>query len=214
MQLAAYWSSAVLPPFGRDTGARPTRPHCTAFFSKYGRELGAREYAERSIVQDALLGAIYSPRVVGLFVTRRTVGLRVRLPDDPGVLNIWNNDDNESVDLCGEDPFAHHYFTADIYFTAKLYFSVPPQPRPKGSRAHITLAVATGVSTMETGIDALRLVDAELNQRPDIGRFNMPDGVIREISITTPDSKYLMDSAFYYQFSVPRDLRLMYSAYY
>ena len=95
-----------------------------------------------------------------------------------------------------------------------MLFSVPSQPRPKGSRAHISLGLAPGVSAVDTGLDALRLVDADLIQRPDIIRVDMPAGVIREVEISSPDDASTSDYAFYYQFNVVKDIRLIYSAYY
>ncbi|VDD78062.1 unnamed protein product [Mesocestoides corti] len=178
-KLAGHWSSAVNPPFGSPPktgrGVTPTWPHCTTKFSQFGRAPGAQEYANRSAVCQSLLGAIHSLSVLGLFITARTVGLRLHLEGDDQ-LALWDGEDNESVDGC-----------------------VPPKPRPVGCRAHVTLALAAGVSAVETGIDALRIVDAELSGRPDTTQISMPGGdLLREIPVTSPsgpehfDHNYLL----------------------
>uniref|UniRef100_A0A5K3FWI3 2',3'-cyclic-nucleotide 3'-phosphodiesterase n=2 Tax=Mesocestoides corti TaxID=53468 RepID=A0A5K3FWI3_MESCO len=194
-KLAGHWSSAVNPPFGSPPktgrGVTPTWPHCTTKFSQFGRAPGAQEYANRSAVCQSLLGAIHSLSVLGLFITARTVGLRLHLEGDDQ-LALWDGEDNESVDGC-----------------------VPPKPRPVGCRAHVTLALAAGVSAVETGIDALRIVDAELSGRPDTTQISMPGGdLLREIPVTSPSGPEHFDHVFYCQFKNPRTARLFFSAFY
>lgn len=98
-QLTKFWSSAVNPPFGQSSecSTKASRPHCTAFFSNFGRATGAFEYANRSSVRESLLGVIHSLCLEGLFITKRTVGLRVRfnLTDQ---LDLWGGLDDEPVD--------------------------------------------------------------------------------------------------------------------
>lgn len=95
---------------------------------------------------------------------------------------------------------------------------VPPKPRPAGSRAHVTLALAPNVPAVETGFDALRIVDAEMARRPDASQFPMPDGaLLREILVpATPtklgNGKY--ENIFYLQFDRHRPARISYSAFY
>ncbi|VDK34281.1 unnamed protein product [Taenia asiatica] len=197
-QLATFWSSAINPYFGGAPEPLQTvkisRPHCTAFFARYGHVPGASEYAQRSTVREALLGSIRAFCVEGLFITKRTVGLRIHL-SDPDQFAVWGGLDNESVDGCGE----------------KL---VPARSRPPGCRAHVTLALASGVPAVETGFDALRIMDAELDQRPDVCIIDMPDGILREILASSSANSRSPDYVFYYQFSTPKTIRLMYTAFY
>ncbi|KAL5111378.1 2'3'-cyclic-nucleotide 3'-phosphodiesterase [Taenia crassiceps] len=187
-RLATFWSSAVNPCFGSAPETHETvklsRPHCTAFFARYGHVPGAFEYAQRSAVREALLGFIRTFCVEGLFITKRTVGLRIHLTD-PDQFALWGGLDNEPVGECE-----------------------PARSRPPGCRAHVTLALASGVPAVETGFDALRIMDAELDQRPDVCKIDMPDGVLREILVSSANSKSL-DYVFYYQFSMAKTARLM-----
>ncbi|KAL5970133.1 2'3'-cyclic-nucleotide 3'-phosphodiesterase [Taenia solium] len=193
-QLATFWSSAINPCF--DGAPEPlqtgkiSRPHCTAFFAHYGHVPGSCEYAQRSTVREALLGSIRAFCVEGLFITKRTVGLRIHLTD-PDQFAVWGGLDNESVDGC-----------------------VPARSRPPGCRAHVTLALASGVPAVETGFDALRIMDAELDQRPDVCIIDMPDGILREILASSSANSKSPDYVFYYQFSKPKTVRLMYTAFY
>lgn len=103
--LATFWSSAVNPCFGSAPEPHQTvklsRPHCTAFFAGHGHAPGAYEYAQRSAVQEALLGSIRTFCVGGLFITKRTVGLRIHLTDSDQFA-LWGGLDSESVNGCGE----------------------------------------------------------------------------------------------------------------
>lgn len=99
IKLASYWHSAVLPDFGHPPARRevkPSRPHLTAMFAANGKEPGANEYAEKRSVVEALLGAVQPVNVVGLFVTKRTVGLRITL-EGSQQLDLWNSDDDAAV---------------------------------------------------------------------------------------------------------------------
>ncbi|VDM36054.1 unnamed protein product [Hydatigera taeniaeformis] len=193
-QLATFWSSAVNPWFGDVSEPyrtdKPARPHCTAFFAQHGHAPGASEYAQKTAVREALLGSIDELCVEGLFITKRTVGLRIHL-SDPDQLALWGGLDNEPVD-------GH----------------VTPQSRPQGCRAHVTLALASGVPAVETGFDALRIMDAELRQLPDVYTADMPDGILRELPISSSADSESLDNIFYYQYSTAKTIRLMYTAFY
>lgn len=91
---------------------------------------------------------------------------------------------------------------------------MPARLRPPGCRAHVTLALASGVPAVETGFDALRIVDAELDQRPDVCKIDMHDGVLREILASSSVDSTSPDYVFYYQFSTSKTARLMYTACY
>ncbi len=85
-----------------------------------------------------------------------------------------------------------------------------------GSRAHATLALAAGISAVETGLDALRIVDAELEGRPDASQRPMPSGdLLREILVPSPNNPNTShESIFYYQYRMPRGARISYAAFY
>ncbi|VDO05129.1 unnamed protein product [Rodentolepis nana] len=179
--LAKFWSSAVYPTFGEPSESiiQVSRPHCTTFYSNFGRATGAIEYSNRSAVRKGLLGCIQSICLEGLFVTKRTIGLRVKLSGDEQ-MDLWGGLDDEPV-----DGYA------------------PDEPRPKGCRAHVTLALAPGIAAVETGFDALRIADSELLSRPDITRIELMDGVLREIPVSTSSE----ESIFYYQLNTPQLIR-------
>jgi len=193
IKLASYWHSAVLPDFGHPPARRevkPSRPHLTAMFAANGKEPGANEYAEKRSVVEALLGAVQPVNVVGLFVTKRTVGLRITL-EGSQQLDLWNSDDDAAV---GPDS--------------------PSVPRPKGCRAHATLALAPGVQAMVTGLDVLRIFDVEASGRSDASQVPLPRGILRELLVSPSNPTDHPDHVFYYQFSQPRLERLLFAGYY
>ncbi len=65
-------------------------------FSGSGRQPGARKYADRGAVRDALLGDVEAVTVLGLFVSRRTVGLRIQLQGERQPA-VWGADDDAPV---------------------------------------------------------------------------------------------------------------------
>ncbi|VDN11363.1 unnamed protein product [Dibothriocephalus latus] len=95
----------VNPPFGVSDAAiasatetrsqgfpKPTRPHITSMFSGSGKVPGSKEYAESKAVAEALLGALHTVSISGLFVSTRVVGLRIHL--DESLLGLWKGEDN------------------------------------------------------------------------------------------------------------------------
>lgn len=110
--------------------------HCTTKFTNYGKAEGAKEYAEKKVVQD-LYGSVSDLSLTALFITTRTFGAKVSLTDDQ--LQLWPDDGEKEA-----DPPVQH--------ASEL---------PLGSRAHITLGCAEGVQPVETGYDLLRFVQLQ-----------------------------------------------------
>ncbi|CAH8841195.1 unnamed protein product [Trichobilharzia szidati] len=175
----SHWESATIPDFG--TGLKTSKsssiPHITAKYSRFGRASGAERYALRRSVTENLLGKLFTIQITGLVISTRTIGARVRLPNDEVVIrHLWASDDQEVVfpDNCG----------------------IMPMNRPTGCRAHVTLALAPGVSPAETGRDLLRVVDMELNNRPGDHVAIMKNGSIRRLIIpklqlnSSPDHQF------------------------
>ncbi|CAH8523562.1 unnamed protein product [Heterobilharzia americana] len=174
--VVTHWESATIPDFGTGlkTNSSPSIPHITAKYSRYGRSSGAERYALRRSVTENLLGKLFTVQITGLFITPRTVGARVQLPNDEvAIRHLWASDDQEVVfpDNCG----------------------IMPMNRPTGCRAHVTLALAPGILPVETGRDLLRVVDMELNNRPGDHVAILKNGSVRRLIIpklysnTSPD---------------------------
>nr|VZI31575.1 unnamed protein product [Spirometra erinaceieuropaei] len=198
-ELATFWTSVVNPPFGasaafgtRSQGLpKPSRPHITSMFCASGKSPGSREYAESKAVAEALLGALHTVSVSGLFVSARVVGLRIHL--DESLLDLWKGEDN-----------------AVIAGAAHIV-------RPAGCRAHVTLALAAGISPVETGLEVLRIVDAETAGTQDTPIIPMPDGSVHDFVVLDAQdhtSRSSQDHIYYYEFSVPRTCRVLFGAHY
>uniref|UniRef100_A0A183SRU5 2',3'-cyclic-nucleotide 3'-phosphodiesterase n=1 Tax=Schistocephalus solidus TaxID=70667 RepID=A0A183SRU5_SCHSO len=199
-ELATFWTSMVNPPFGgpavtaetRSQGfPKPSRPHVTSMFCAAGKSPGSKEYAESKAVAEALLGALHTVFISGLFVSSRVVGLRIHL--DENLLNLWKGEDNAVVS------------------------EAPQSTRPAGCRAHVTLALAAGVSPVETGVEVLRIVDAETDGTQNTTVIPMPDGSVHDfvlLGTRAPSPSSSPDHIYYYKFSVPRTCRVLFGAYY
>ncbi|VDN41083.1 unnamed protein product [Dibothriocephalus latus] len=187
--------SAVNPLFGKLPPANegypaPTRPHVTSYYSNYGAQPGAKEYADLLIVNEALLGRVDTLSVLGLMVSKRTIGARLEL--ESAMLPFWRQDDSARVEgsLGGDWP-----------------------SRPVGSRAHATLALAKGVEAVETGFDTMRVFDAEARGYPDTKRTEVADGIIYDITMPSKGTGE-PEHMFYYEFKTPLTPRVMYTSFY
>ncbi|KAH8862055.1 2',3'-cyclic-nucleotide 3'-phosphodiesterase [Schistosoma japonicum] len=160
-----HWESATVPNFGTGLKAcsTPSIPHITAMYSKYGRAFGAEYYALRRSVNETLLGKLFTVQITGLVISPRTIGARVKLPNDEVIRHLWASDDQEVV-FPGNCGIIH-------------------VSRPIGCRAHVTIAVAPGVSPVETGRDLLRVVDMELNNQPGDHVAIIKNGSVRRLVI-------------------------------
>ncbi|CAH8480486.1 unnamed protein product [Schistosoma turkestanicum] len=163
--IITHWESATIPDFGTGlkTCSTPSIPHITAKFSKYGRASGAEHYALRRSVNETLLGKLFTVQITGLVITSRTIGARVKLPNDEVIRHLWASNDQEVVFPDNTD--------------------IAPVIRPTGCRAHVTMALAAGVSPVETGLDLLRVVDMELNNRPGDHVAVVKNGCVRRLII-------------------------------
>ncbi|KAL7056239.1 hypothetical protein AAHC03_021001 [Spirometra sp. Aus1] len=195
-EVADFWKSAVNPLFGKappdnDGYPEPTRPHATSYYSDFGRQPGAKEYADLLIVNKALLGRLDNISVLGLMVSKRTIGARLKLADD--MLPFWRQNDSDVVNgsLGGDRP-----------------------SRPVGSRAHATLALAHGVKAVETGFDTMRVVDAEAQNYPNTEKILVSDGIIYDIKMPSTKSDETSEHIFYYEFSQPHSHRVIFTSFY
>ncbi|BHF78040.1 hypothetical protein SprV_0602115000 [Sparganum proliferum] len=195
-EVANFWKSAVNPLFGKappdnEGYPAPTRPHATSYFSNFGVQPGAKEYADLLIVNKALLGRLDNISVLGLMVSKRTIGARLKLSDD--MLPFWRQNDSDVVNgsLGGDRP-----------------------SRPVGSRAHATLALAHGVAAVETGFDTMRVVDAEALNYPNTEKIPVSDGIIYDIKMPSTKSDETGEHIFYYEFSQPHSHRVIFTSFY
>ncbi|OQV16323.1 putative 2',3'-cyclic-nucleotide 3'-phosphodiesterase [Hypsibius exemplaris] len=65
--------------------------HCTAFYTAFGKRLGASEY-DKSVVVQQNLGKHHGLEVLGLLVTPQTISFHVRLNE--GQLRLWKQEEN------------------------------------------------------------------------------------------------------------------------
>ncbi|GAA36195.2 2',3'-cyclic-nucleotide 3'-phosphodiesterase [Clonorchis sinensis] len=177
-----HWHSATLPTFG--VGLKTSRaasvPHITAKYARFGRAAGAQQYALSGAVTESLLGRLFTVQVTGLFFSLRTVGVRIRLPADDLVLrHLWASDDQAALST-DRTEFAD---LPDIMMNSE---HAEQTHRPLGCRAHVTLALASDVSAVETGLDLLRIVDSELARRPGEHVAIVPGGSVRRVTVKKP----------------------------
>ncbi|XP_051570636.1 2',3'-cyclic-nucleotide 3'-phosphodiesterase-like [Myxocyprinus asiaticus] len=109
--------------------------HCTSNFCDYGKEEGAKEYAELQVVKDSF-GNSDELSVTALIVTPRTFGARVVLTE--AQMKLWP----EGADKDKVPP--------------SLLPSV--EALPAGSRAHVTLGCSAGTESIQTGFDLLEIL--------------------------------------------------------
>lgn len=169
-----HWCSATTPPFGHGLTTSPASgiPHITAKYARFGRAPGAERYGLSGAVTENLLGRLFTVQVTGLFFSLRTVGVRIRLPSDDLVLHhLWDSDDQAMV--------------SSVSFQGDMNVALN-RTRPSGCRAHVTLALAPDVSAVETGFDLLRVVDAELSNRPGQHVAIIPGGSVRCVTVEMP----------------------------
>ncbi|KAI1887354.1 hypothetical protein AGOR_G00189440 [Albula goreensis] len=108
--------------------------HCTTKYCNYGKAKGAKEYAEKESVRQQY-GSMTELAIGALFITPRTMGVRVLLTQDQ--LQLWPDDAEEKAD------------------------AGPEAELPPGSRAHITLGCAEGIKPVQTGPDLLEILQLQ-----------------------------------------------------
>nr|CAD7455020.1 unnamed protein product [Timema tahoe] len=116
--------------------------HCTAKFCLGGKVPGSSEYASKEEVVDSC-GRSYPLQIVGLLMTPRTFGARVKL-------------EKEQLTLWGTSLASSGQFEPSFHPTSGT-----------GSKAHVTLGCAEGVEAVTTGLDLEEIVACE--SEPDIG---------------------------------------------
>ncbi|XP_043910484.1 2',3'-cyclic-nucleotide 3'-phosphodiesterase isoform X2 [Protopterus annectens] len=113
---------------------KPSKLHCTTKFCDGGNAPGSMKYASLEAVTKSL-GDVFDLHITALFVTPRTAGAQVKLEERE--LLLWPDDaENEAAEK-------------DEDILPNLH---------KGSRAHITLGCAEGISAVVTGFDLLRFI--------------------------------------------------------
>ncbi|THD21409.1 2' 3'-cyclic-nucleotide 3'-phosphodiesterase [Fasciola hepatica] len=181
--LLQHWYSATEPCFGQglQQSKAATIPHITAKYTRYGRAPGASQYGQSGAVTQSLMGQLSTVQVTGLFISVRTVGVRIRLPADDLILrHLWAGEDQAvlSVDRSAYDGNFNGFLGQSGY---------PHQEyRPPGCRAHVTMALAPDVSAVETGFDLLRIVDAELAYQMGDHVAIIPGGSVRRVTVRSP----------------------------
>ncbi|CAL8068792.1 unnamed protein product [Calicophoron daubneyi] len=176
-EIVQHWRSATIPEFGSglESIKIPSVPHITAKYARFGRASGAEQYGLSGAVTESLLGKLFTVQVSGLFLSTRTVGARINLPADEMVLHhLWASDDQANLSRSGSSDHIDNVNGMDH-----------PR-RPIGCRAHVTLAVAPDVSAVETGLDLLRIVDAELAHQPGEHVAIVPGGSVRRVTVLKP----------------------------
>ncbi|KAA0194372.1 2' 3'-cyclic-nucleotide 3'-phosphodiesterase [Fasciolopsis buskii] len=182
-KLLQHWHSATEPCFGQ--GLQQSKaaaiPHITAKYARYGRAPGATQYGQSGAVSQSLLGQLSTVQVTGLFISLRSVGVRIRLPADDLILrHLWGGEDQAvlSVDRSAYDG-NFNGFIGHLGYPHQEY-------RPPGCRAHVTMALAPDVSAVETGFDLLRIVDSELAYRMGDHVAIIPGGSVRRVTVRSP----------------------------
>nr|CAD7257736.1 unnamed protein product [Timema shepardi] len=158
--------------------------HCTAKFCLGGKVPGSLEYASKEEVVDSC-GRSYPLLIVGLLMTPRTFGARVKLEKEQ--LTLWGGENESAKKPRPQNVNIHGSSYKDIqnnpgekivkkdsfiYCTASLASSSQFEPSfhptsGTGSKAHVTLGCAEGVEAVTTGLDLEEIVACE--SEPDIG---------------------------------------------
>lgn len=134
--------------------------HCTAFYSNYGEVSQSEAYATQERVK-ADNGKAFTIKVIGLLVTPRSLGLRLKLEDEE--LLLWPKDDEG--DKVAEDGAEE---TCDSAAGEKskpwddecIITHLSPTCGT-GSRAHFSLGSGPGVEAVQTGLDLEEIIKME-----------------------------------------------------
>ena len=148
--------------------------HCTAYFGSRSRNVHALSYADEDIVQKAMSKAT-GLTIVGLIITPRTVGARIKL--SPKQVQLWRKDDHEDWNRGLASKMAAVSLDDDAHS------SVPctrfhPTAGP-GSRAHITLGYVKGFSAVQTGLDQVSVIKLEAEKIGDQSHIEVDGAAIR-----------------------------------
>ncbi|XP_011679349.1 2',3'-cyclic-nucleotide 3'-phosphodiesterase isoform X2 [Strongylocentrotus purpuratus] len=137
----------------------PVMLHCTAFYSNYGEVSQSEAYATQERVK-ADNGKAFTIKVIGLLVTPRSLGLRLKLDDEE--LLLWPQDEVNEVAEGGAEE------TCDLAAGEKsgpcddecIITHLSPTCGT-GSRAHFSLGSGPGVEAVQTGLDLEEIIKME-----------------------------------------------------
>lgn len=155
--------------------------HATASVVRRGKAKNAKEYMAKKVVRDSL-GKSFTLQLIGFVITPRTFGVRVRLGKD--ALELWAMDDHEieaddtpskqpakggqesakknnKVSLANTGVRRKSCQTTVRNGPSQLHEDRFSPTSGIGSRAHLTLGCAPGVSAKITGFDLIKIVSCE-----------------------------------------------------
>lgn len=203
--------------------------HATASVVRRGKAKNAKEYIARQAVKDSL-GKGFTLQLIGFVITPQTFGVRLRLGED--ALELWGLDDHETEaeDTAGKQPAkagpgsAKKTNRVNLANTGVRRNSCQTTLRDgpsqlhehrfaptagRGSRAHLTLGCAPGVSAKMTGFDLIKVVSCEqemlktenLQQSSEkVQTFSLTEGELRTygdgIWVIYPEKEIHVDSLF------------------
>jgi len=178
--------------------------HCTAMYNGLYPNYtdGAEDYAARLEVEESI-GKSFTLHSIGWILTPRTFGARLYLTEEQ--LILWNNEDTEvetppQTNTKYQPSQVHHGNQINV---------IPQDPdilgnfRPtsgRGSRAHLTLGCAPGVSAVTTGLDLVEIINQESIADESISTYNVTNGWLRSYGsgqwVFYPRTQYLLHSEF------------------
>jgi len=177
--------------------------HCTAMFNGFYPNYtdGAEEYAARPEVEESV-GKSFTLKSIGWILTPRTFGARLHLTEEQ--LILWNNKEEEVKNL----PQVNTKCPTVVYQGNRI--EIIPQDadilgnfRPTsgiGSRAHLTLGCAPGISAVTTGLDLIDIIHQESIADESIITYNLTNGWLRSYGLGRwvfyPRTQCLLPSQF------------------
>ena len=155
--------------YNREDSSSDAVLHCTAFFAGSGRAPGCKDYSSR--IQDSV-GKVFKLCVIGVVVTPRTVGLRIRLSSEQ--LELWGKDDYDGY----ESSSPHHCEMVCQYHHGQAHSQFHPTCG-YGSRAHVTLGYARGYGAVQAGHDQMDVLNCEVDSFDDHNHVVIPEGALK-----------------------------------
>lgn len=131
--------------------------HCTAFFSNYGEVSQSEAYATQKVVE-ADNGKAFTIEIIGLLVTPRSLGLRLKLDDEE--LLLWPQDDEVDKDGAEETCDSAAGEKSEPCDDECIITHLSPTCGT-GSRAHFSLGSGPGVEAVQTGLDLEEIIKME-----------------------------------------------------
>ncbi|XP_006822676.2 2',3'-cyclic-nucleotide 3'-phosphodiesterase-like [Saccoglossus kowalevskii] len=183
--------------------------HCTAMFCGRGKVPESYEYANKDVVRKSI-GKAFTLHFIGFFITSRTFGVRIKLT--PQEITLWGQEDKLEIanrkeaqialqmkargwrprqggvansnstefdDLCDSsdsDSIDMEQYNSSLVLNYRPTSGV-------GSRAHMTLGCAAGVSAVQTGLDLVNIIQLEKKaaetRDTDVTQINLDGATLR-----------------------------------